>query len=650
MKLSIVIVNYNVRYFLEQCLRSVYRALDGIEAEVFVVDNHSADDSVTMVRTQFPEVKLIANQDNPGFSKANNQAIRVAKGEYILLLNPDTVVEEHTFQKSIDFMDAHPEAGGLGIKMIDGKGEYLPESKRGLPSPWVAFYKIFGLSSIFPRSKRFAKYYLGHLSEDENQEVEILAGAYMMMRKKTLDEVGLLDEDFFMYGEDIDLSYRILKGGYKNYYLAESTIIHYKGESTKKGSLNYVRVFYKAMVIFAEKHFSSNYARFYSLFINLAIYLRAGAAALARILKSISLPLIDVAVLYGGLYYIKEYWEHNHRFIQGGEYPDALMLYAVPAYIAFWVLSLFLNGVYDKQVRISQIFRGLALGSVAILVVYSLIPEEWRFSRAIIILGALWAGLSLIAWRYAWSLLASKPILVSGQRNSRVLLVGEKDELSRVSSLLQSYQPQNSFSAWVSSDANYDDPFVGSIKDLPDLVRVFNIDELIFCSANLSSEAIFKAMRDLKDPNLEFKIAPPESQFIIGSNSIHSQGSWYTQDFNRIDKPENRRAKRLLDLSLALVFIPISPLMIWFMKRPIAFLGNVFAVLLGLKTWVSYAEDPQNGSLPKLPKGVLELDLTLRSNQNDARLKRQLNQLYAKDYRWQKDLAFIWRFLRKLGN
>jgi GT2 family glycosyltransferase len=650
MKLSIVIVNYNVRYFLEQCLRSVYRALDGIEAEVFVVDNHSADDSVTMVRTQFPEAKLIANQDNPGFSKANNQAIRVAKGEYILLLNPDTVVEEHTFQKSIDFMDAHPEAGGLGIKMIDGKGEYLPESKRGLPSPWVAFYKIFGLSSIFPRSKRFAKYYLGHLSEDENQEVEILAGAYMMMRKKALDEVGLLDEDFFMYGEDIDLSYRILKGGYKNYYLAESTIIHYKGESTKKGSLNYVRVFYKAMVIFAEKHFSSNYARFYSLFINLAIYLRAGAAVLARILKSISLPLIDVAVLYGGLYYIKEYWEHNHRFIQGGEYPDALMLYAVPAYIAFWVLSLFLNGVYDKQVRISQIFRGLALGSVAILVVYSLIPEEWRFSRAIIILGALWAGLSLIAWRYAWSLLASKPILVSGQRNSRVLLVGEKDELSRVSSLLQSYQPQNSFSAWVSSDANYDDPFVGSIKDLPDLVRVFNIDELIFCSANLSSEAIFKAMRDLKDPNLEFKIAPPESQFIIGSNSIHSQGSWYTQDFNRIDKPENRRAKRLLDLSLALVLIPISPLMIWFMKRPIAFLGNVFAVLLGLKTWVSYAEDPQNGSLPKLPKGVLELDLTLRSNQSDARLKRQLNQLYAKDYRWQKDLAFIWRFLRKLGN
>ncbi len=649
MKLSIVIVNYNVRYFLEQCLKSVYKALDGIEAEVFVVDNDSKDSSVEMVQEQFPQVKLIANSDNPGFSKANNQAIRQSKGEYVLLLNPDTVVEEHTFRKSLEFMDAHPDAGGLGIKMIDGKGNYLPESKRGLPTPWVAFYKIFGLTAIFPRSKKFARYYMGHLSEDENQEVEILAGAYMLMRKSVLDEVGLLDEDFFMYGEDIDLSYRILKGGYKNYYLADSTIIHYKGESTKKGSLNYVRVFYKAMVIFTEKHFSSSYARFYSLFINLAIYLRAGAAVLGRLIKRLSTPLVDILFLYGGLYYIKEYWEHNHRFIQGGEYPPELMQIAVPSYIAFWVGSLYLTGVYDKQVRIGQVLRGLILGTVGILVAYSLIPEAWRFSRAIIILGALWAGLSSLLWRYAWSMISKKAILVSVKKDLRILLVGEGEELERVHKLLRSNQPQLSFCGWVSTQGEHKEPFVGSTEDLPDLVRVFQIDEIIFCSASLPAEAIFKAMRNLQDFDLEFKIAPGESQFIIGSNSIHSQGSWYTQDFNSVDKSENRRAKRILDFTIAMGLLLLSPLIAWFFKKPFQFMGNIFQVLIGRKTWVAYAENGRTKELPRLAPGVLGLDLALQTNRRDESIQRQLNQLYAKDYDWQKDLAFIWQYRKSLG-
>ncbi len=246
MKLSVIIVNYNVEHFLEQCLYSVRRAMQGIEGEVFVVDNNSVDGSLKMLAEKFPEVKVIANKDNVGFSRANNQAIRVSTGEYVLLLNPDTVVEDDTFSKCLAFMDAHPDAGGLGVKMVDGKGNFLPESKRGLPTPAAAFYKMFGLAKLFPHSKRFAHYYMGHLSDDETNEVEILAGAFMLMRRATLDKVGLLDETFFMYGEDIDLSYRITQGGYKNYYFPETRIIHYKGESTKKTSVNYVLVFYKA--------------------------------------------------------------------------------------------------------------------------------------------------------------------------------------------------------------------------------------------------------------------------------------------------------------------------------------------------------------------------------------------------------------------
>ena len=241
MKLSIVIVNYNVKYFLEQCIHSCQKAMNQMksvhsdwDSEIWVVDNNSVDGSVEMVRERFPNVKLIANKDNKGFSMANNQAIRESHGDYALLLNPDTVVEEDTFLSCIEFMEANPDGGGLGVKMIDGKGHFLPESKRGLPAPDVAFYKIFGFSSLFPKSKVFGKYHLGFLDKEETHEVDVLAGAFMLLRRKTLDEIGLLDETFFMYGEDIDLSYRITKGGYKNYYYPKTRIIHYKGESTKK--------------------------------------------------------------------------------------------------------------------------------------------------------------------------------------------------------------------------------------------------------------------------------------------------------------------------------------------------------------------------------------------------------------------------------
>lgn len=310
MKLSVVVVNYNVQNFLKLCLDSVRKASKDLAIEVFVVDNNSVDGSVAMVRQEFPEVKLIENKQNRGFSYANNQAIRESTAEYVLLLNPDTVVEEDTFEKVLQFMDQHPEAGGLGVMMLDGKGNFLPESKRGLPTPAVAFYKIFGLARIFPKSKLFGRYHLGFLDKNHTHEVEILSGAFMLMRKSVLDKVGLLDETFFMYGEDIDLSYRILLGGYKNYYFPETRIIHYKGESTKKSSVNYVFVFYRAMVIFAKKHFSQKYAQLFSLLINFAIYLRAGMAISVRFFKSIALPLFDFGCIMAGLVLLKNYYAH----------------------------------------------------------------------------------------------------------------------------------------------------------------------------------------------------------------------------------------------------------------------------------------------------------------------------------------------------
>ena len=232
MKLSVVIVNYNVAPYLEQCLHSVFKAAKAIDSEVFVVDNASADGSVEMVRALFPQVRLIESKENLGFSKGNNLALNKCQGEHILLLNPDTVVEENCFEECLAHMKEHPECGGLGIQMVDGMGNFLPESKRGLPTPIAAFYKISGLYRLFPRSGRIIRYYAGALDREKTGEVEILAGAFMWMRKTVLDEVGLLDESFFMYGEDIDLSYRITQAGYTNRYLPSELIIHYKGERT----------------------------------------------------------------------------------------------------------------------------------------------------------------------------------------------------------------------------------------------------------------------------------------------------------------------------------------------------------------------------------------------------------------------------------
>jgi GT2 family glycosyltransferase len=280
MKLSVVVVNYNVKYFLEQCLLSVRMAVAGIEAEVFVVDNHSADGSVDYLRPKFPDVIFIENTENLGFAVANNQAIRQCRGEYVLLLNPDTILGEESIRTLCFFLDEHPGAGGIGVKMIDGHGIFLPESKRSFPSPWVSFCKIFGLSKLFPASKYFARYSLPYLSPNKEHKVEVLAGAFMMLRHEALDKAGLFDEEFFMYGEDVDLSYRLVLNGYSNYYIPER-VLHYKGESTKRDDIRFVKNFYGAMLIFYKKYYPRS-SRLMSFFIRLAIGLRAFAATLSR--------------------------------------------------------------------------------------------------------------------------------------------------------------------------------------------------------------------------------------------------------------------------------------------------------------------------------------------------------------------------------
>jgi GT2 family glycosyltransferase len=653
MKLSIVIVNYNVKYFLEQCLHSVQSACSGLEAEVFVVDNNSVDGSVKMVKDKFPGVHLIENKDNKGFSMANNQAILKSRGEYVLLLNPDTIVEDDTLRKVVQFMDEHPDAGGLGVKMLDGKGKFLPESKRGLPLPSVAFFKIFGLSALFPRSKTFGKYHLSYLDKDKTHVVDVLAGAFMLLRKKVLDEIGLLDESFFMYGEDVDLSYRITKAGYRNYYYPGTRIIHYKGESTKKSSLNYVFVFYNAMIVFATKHFSKENARAFSVMINFAIYLRAFISIINRFISRTFLTVTDALLIFGGMIFIKDYWERHYIFPEGGHYPEAFTMIALPVYISIWLICVYLSSGYDKPIRLRRIIQGMVFGTIIILVLYSLLNEHYRFSRALILFGAAWGLIVMLLTRVILHFSNLPDYKLNSDKNKRFIIVGEKEESERVSDLLQKAGMNPAFVGIVSFHHHRNNPngFIGHLGQIREVITIHKIDEVIFCAKDVPAQVIIDKMSDLKDYQVDYKIAPPESLSIIGSNSINTSGDLYVIDINAITKRSNRRNKRMLDFMVSIILLMLYPFAIFFVKKPFGLFRNIFQVLFALQSWVGYTHLPDHElkRLPEIRPGIVNPLDAFRDTQVSTETASRLNLLYARDYKLTNDLNIIIRGFRELG-
>lgn len=647
-KLSVVIVNYNVKHFIEQCLFSVLKASESFECEVFVVDNNSVDGSVTLIKEKFPQINLIVNKTNTGFSVANNQAIRLAKGEYVLLLNPDTVVQEDTFTKILAFMDAHPEAGGLGVKMLDGQGNFAPESKRGLPTPEVAFYKMFGFSRFFPKSKRFGKYHLSYLPEDQINEIDVMSGAFMLIRKSVLDKIGLLDETFFMYGEDIDLSYRIKKAGYKNYYFPDTQIIHYKGESTKRSSLNYVVIFYKAMAIFSKKHFSGSHAFWFNAMIHLAIFLKAGLALLSRFFKAFTIPILDFTVITLGLFAIKNIYQQNTG-VDGDIYSQKLLSVAFPLYAIAWIIMVYFNGGYDKPIKLLKIIRGVLVGTVFILLGYSLLPESLRFSRALILLGTSWALICFVVSRLLFHLLKLKSYSLSSAKTKRIAIIGEEQEFNRVSALLKETHANPGFVGFVSAEVNgvHNPHYIGKINQIDEIIKVHQINEIIFCAKDISSQFIINNMLTLVSSGVDFKIAPPESLSIIGSNNIDTAGDLYMIDVNSISKSKNRRNKRLLDILVTALVILFSPLLLLIQENKKNYFINCFNVLFGFYSWVGYGK-VSDKSLPEIKRSVLSPSLLLPPDVDNNKIMLA-NLRYAKDYSIEKDLVLIWKCRRKLG-
>ncbi len=646
MQLSVIIVNYNVKYFLQLCLQSVESAMKGIEAEVFVVDNNSSDGSVEMVQQSFPWVQLIANRNNAGFGAANNQAISLAKGTYILLQNPDTVVAEDTYSRIIDFMELKPDAGGLGVKMIDGVGKFLPESKRGLPTPEVAFYKIFGLSVVFPKSKIFGKYHLGFLDHQEIHVVDVLSGAFMLMRKEVIDKIGAFDEQFFMYGEDIDLSYRISEAGYKNYYYPGTTIIHYKGESTKKGSLNYVFVFYKAMILFAKKHFASQKAALFSLLINVAVYLRAGIALVFRFLRFFTRPVLD-AVIMTSIMLLLIPWYEAVKFNGIGRFPEILYTINLPIYIFLWMAGLFFTNNYAKEFpRGISLFYGTALGTLSISVVYAFLSEDMRASRALILIGGFLNFTALFLLRWIVQLVRYRRIRMYNTYQHRIITIGDEADVLELTHLMQKNIDNFNLIGFAGTNQKEElkHGFLGHFIRLPQILQLYKTEELIFVTQKVTWKEVISTM-EMYQQKFTYKFFNREAYFAIGSNSKNAAGETFTRGINyALNTTETKYNKRFTDIVLSIILLAISPALLPWIPNRINLLANIGKVLRGKKTWVGFSF-PENPNLPKTKIGILKT--TVDTNESNGHVA---DNEYAKNYTSLKDVLIILKNISQLGN
>lgn len=645
MKLSVIIVNYNVKYFIEVCLHAVLRAAKGIAAEVIVVDNNSKDDSCAMIRAKYPEVVLIENKENAGFGKANNQGVAIAKGEYILFVNPDTVMPEDFLTEMITYMDAHPEAGSIGPKLIDGKGQYAPDGKKSFPSLSVAIFKTTGINKIFSKSTYFNKYYAVHVGRDEVAAVDILSGCCMMVRHSLLPQIGgAFDEAYFMYCEDFDLCYRIQKAGYKNIYFPKTTLIHYKGESTRKATISHVRIFNDALSVFVRKHYSTTNARLFIMLINIGIVLRAVLSVVKQVLKVLRMPIFDALILLVTLWFMTEFWVEQVKNIL--PIPLESILKTFPVYILLWGLSLFFNGVYDQSYRAIRVVRGMVIGTVAILAYYGLLPPELRYSRAIIIFSGLIGTVAMLGLHGLLYRLGIFKFIPYDQIPGKGVIVANEAAYTQTANTLKNVHYSPDIAGRVEPSVDKGNA-IATISELQPFVYTAGIKEIIFCINGLTYKEVLNQMQ-LCGGAYEYKIHLPGSSSFVGSNSSHTSGDLYTLDkrYNLSDHAKLRN-KRVIDILAAFAFLILFPLLAMVVKNPGRFLGNIFSVLSGSQSWVGYSlQQPQ---LPKIRKGVLPPYNIYKGYEPSASVQENLDIAYAQQFTSTTDINLILNNLKYLG-
>jgi len=520
--ISIIIVNYNVKEFLQNLLNSIAKASRNCQTELIIVDNASDDGSVEFICDKFPEVKLIVNKKNLGFGKANNIGLAQAKGKYILLINPDSIVREDTLDKMIEFFEKTAEAGLAGCKILNPDGTLQLACRRSFPGPWTSFCKVTGLSTLFPKSKIFARYNLTYLDENQTYEVDAISGSFMMIRREVYEKVGGFDDDFFMYGEDLDLCYRIQKAGYKVYYVHNTQIIHYKGESTKRSNLDETKVFYDAMKLFVKKHLSSSFL--VEFILRSAITFRKFFAFLGRRRFFITSIIFDFIFFNITIFAAEKFYTLIKEW-QG--FPDFSMpiIYSIPAILHITCGALL--GVYRKDSL--SILKNFGAIFISFFVISSLTYffNQFAYSRAVILLTYLFLIVTLTSWRIFIKLFFKVGLNEFELTGKRTLIVGINNPVVQIANKLRSrhtdYYNVIGLIGLSQRDigkniSGYE--VVGSIENVRKIVRNKKINEIIFPPGDLSYNQIMSVVSSCQNESVEFKLIGSNLDFLVGKTSV----------------------------------------------------------------------------------------------------------------------------------
>lgn len=625
MDISVIFVSFNTKYFLEQAINSVISAQHNFSLEIIVIDNASSDDTVDYLNSHidFP-LTIISNETNIGFAAANNIGINRANGKYILFLNPDTIIQKDTLSVCYNLAETQSKVGAIGVRMVDGSGNYLPESKRAIPTPTNSFWKLSGFSSVFPKSKLFSSYNLGNIKEDEDSLVEVLCGAFMFMPRSLLQEIGGFDEDYFMYGEDIDLSYKVQKSGHQIYYLGSHTIIHYKGQSTQKSSLDYVNTFYSAMSTFAKKHYGASGLLVFLL--SIGIYLRRIGSIGKRVAKHFVFILVDLVLFISGFLLIKNIWA-KYRFGDADYYSDSNITLNIFIYVIVWISSLYLLRSYKRYHSRSLFLFGVLLGLLLVLVAYSLFPESYRSSRAIILFGAIWIFISGWISRTVFSIGSNRNTTVT----KRIGIVGDEQEYSRATEIINRVLGDQVYVHHIS-------PLNLTTEKILAEQKFNQLNEIVFCLKDVPIERVLNIMTE-NMKGISYKLFGDRSLSIIGSRKSNELGEVYGINIQyQIETEDNVYYKRLVDIVIGLVLMLAFPFLIFFSGfREHIKIGKLLQTVWGSLSLVGYnANDTQLESLPKIKSGLITCN-----SSHDAVTSHQLNTAYALQYSPWRDIVLL---------
>lgn len=588
-RLTIAIVSYNVKFYVQQCIEAIQSSTLQ-DFEIIIVDNNSTDGSADFLEQKYGRsIKLIRNVVNHGFGTACNQALAQAAGTCTLFLNPDTIIQTQTLENVMAFVDQTKNVGLVGLRMINEEEHFLPESKRSIPTPKTSFFRLSGLYRIMAKSQTTNKYYAPHIAENEVGIVDVISGAFMLGKTKVLQEIGGFDEDFFMYGEDVDISYRMQKSGFDNYYVGTETIIHHKGKSTDKRSSTYIHQFYGAMSLFHKKHFKDSYSWFFNILIQLAIFSRKSISAIAIFARHAFLPLVELSLFVGGGFVLQQLW--GNWYFGDSDYYGSDALISLVVFSVIWILFLSFGSSYRFFKRRSIAVIQLILGLIFILVMYSLLPIEWRSSRALIGLYFLWNVCIAISLR-TLNKFINNQALVLGKRMAIVASPNLLDKAKAyehapngIKRLLIPIAP---------SSAIKDDRYVGQFEDVLGICKEYELDTILISVEDFEVTEVKSCADSLRDIEIQTAIIDQHDiQKILFSKVRHQDLLESMQLDYTILYWENKMIKRVFDVLMSIVLLAFSV----FHTRLKA--AQLFEVITNKKSLIGYHKNDL--SLHKLP-------------------------------------------------